>query len=211
MQQRMIEEITRFIFIRDSVRPTDMIFLPGGSHPEQGEEAAALYHKGYAPYVMPSGGVSIKTGRFGGVKSRAELYNGDYATDCAFLSDVLRIGGVPPRAILGEDKAGYTKENALLSRALADRLGLSISTAIVCCKCFHARRSLICYQLAFPQAEIIIHPVPYRENGIEINAGNWYTTQAGVRRVLGELARCGNQFTQEIMAFCQLPDECPPL
>lgn len=203
MQRRMIDDITRFIFIQDTVRSADIIFLPGGSHPEQGEEAAALYHQGYAPYVMPSGGVSVKTGRFGGVKSKADLYNGDYATDCAFLSDVLRIGGVPPSAILGEDKSGYTKENALFSRALTDQLGLSIGTAIVCCKCFHARRSLMCYQLAFPQAQIVIHPVPYRENGIEINAGNWYTTKAGVRRVLGELERCGNQFTQELIDFAQ--------
>jgi Uncharacterized conserved protein len=161
INKRIIDDITSFIFVRDDAQIADIIFIPGGSHPEMGEHAADLYKRGFAKKVMPSGGVSIKTGKFGGVKSRRELYSGDYATDCEFLADVLRVNGVPDCDILREDTSGYTKENAFFSRKIADENGLDVKTAIICCKNYHARRSLMCYQLAFPETEFYVCPVPY--------------------------------------------------
>jgi uncharacterized SAM-binding protein YcdF (DUF218 family) len=101
--------------------------------------------------------------------------------------------GVPHSAIIGEDKSGFTKENAALSRKAADECGLDVSTAIVVCKSFHARRCLMCYQFAFPEAEIMVVPVDV----YGINRDNWHNHDYGVERVLGELARCGNQFSEE--------------
>lgn len=70
IKTRIIDDITRFVFVEDELEKSDIIFIPGGSHPELGEFAAELYKKGYADTIMPSGGVSIKTGKFGGVKSK---------------------------------------------------------------------------------------------------------------------------------------------
>ena len=53
------------------------------------------------------------------------------------------------------------------------------------------------YQFAFPNTVFYVYPVPYIENGVEINAENWYKTKIGVNRVLGELQRYGNQFNDE--------------
>ncbi len=203
MLENLVEDITRFVFLADEPAPADILFLPGGSHPEQGEHAAVLYHQGFAPWVLPAGGVSVKREKFDGVKARADRYDGEYETDWAFLADVLRKNGVPDSVILREDRSGYTKENALLSRRVTDEAGLTIRRAILCCKCFHARRALLCYQLAYPETEILVCPVPYYdyEHGVEISAANWHHSEAGIRRVLGELARCGNQFTEEILSF----------
>jgi uncharacterized SAM-binding protein YcdF (DUF218 family) len=195
---RIIEDITDFIFLRTELQPADMIFIPGGSNPELGEYAAELYKKGLAPAVMPSGGVSVKTGAFNGVKARKEIYSLDYLTDCAFLTDVLTINGVPKEAIYQENESGYTKENALFSRRLADERHLSIKKAILVCKCFHARRAFMSYQLAFPETEFFIHPVPYYSGDTVLTRENWFTTDAGIDRVLGELMRCANQFGDEI-------------
>ena len=194
----MLTDISDFIFLQNEPQPADIIFIHGGSHPELGEYAAALYQKGLAPYVMPSGGVSIKTGAFNGVKSRKELYSLPYRTDCEFLADVLEKNGVPPDAIHHENESGYTKENAFLSKRLADEKNLVIKRAILVCKCFHARRAFMCYQLAFPQTEFFIHPVPYVHGDIIITKENWFQTATGIDRVLGELMRCGNQFNEEI-------------
>ncbi len=53
MNNRIITDITNFIFVSDEVEKVDAIFLPGGSHPEQPEYAAKLYHQGYAKCVIP--------------------------------------------------------------------------------------------------------------------------------------------------------------
>jgi uncharacterized SAM-binding protein YcdF (DUF218 family) len=196
---KIIDDISDFIFLQDEIEKADIIFIPGGSHPELGEYSAELWKQGFAPFIMPSGGVSIKTGKFNGVKSRKEIYNKNYKTDCEFLSDVLMINGVSKEAIIWEDTSSFTKENAMFSRRVADENNLAIKKAIICCKSFHARRSLMCYQLAFPDTKFYIHPIPYYQGNILISKENWYKTEVGIERVLGELARCGNQFNDEIL------------
>ncbi|WP_291582251.1 YdcF family protein [Clostridium sp. UBA6640] len=196
---KIIDDISDFIFLQDEIEKADIIFIPGGSHPELGEYSAELWKQGLAPFIMPSGGVSIKTGKFNGVKSKKEIYNKDYKTDCEFLADVMMINGVSEEAIIWEDTSSFTKENAMFSRRVADENNLDIKKAIICCKSFHARRSLMCYQLAFPDTEFYIHPIPYYQGNILISKENWYKTEVGIERVLGELARCGNQFNDEIL------------
>lgn len=202
VMNRMIADITNFIFISDKPQKADIIFLPGGSFPDIPEKAARLYHEGHAPLLLPAGGVSIKTGKFNGVKSRRELYNKDYQTECEFYTEVLLKSDVPQAAILCEDKSGYTKANALLSRKVTDENRLQISKAIIVCKSFHARRCLMLYQLAFPEAEIVVCPV----DCYGITKDNWHTFEYGIDRVFGELARCGNQFVTEVKEYLRCPN-----
>ena len=138
MNSRMLQDITDFIFVNDVPRNADAIFIPGGSDPDVPERAAELYKDGFAPILVPSGGVGLKTGTFAGVKRKKETYNGDYKTDCAFYTDVLLKNNVPGSAIIEEDKSGYTKENALLTRKILDDRHILIETAVVVCKSFHA-------------------------------------------------------------------------
>ena len=86
---RIITDISNFIFVADEPQKVDAIFLPGGSHPNQPEYAAELYCKGYAKWLIPSGGVSVKRDNWPGVRAKAEIYNADYQTGCEFLTDVL--------------------------------------------------------------------------------------------------------------------------
>ena len=116
MASRIITDISDFIFVEDTPEPADAIFLPGGTHAEQPEYAAALYRQGYGKWLIPSGGVSVKRERWPGVSSKADVYTGDYHTDCAFFIDVLRKNGVPASAIVGEFQSGHTRDNAFLSR-----------------------------------------------------------------------------------------------
>ncbi len=115
MNNRIITDISNYIFVSDNPEIVDAIFLPGGSHPEQPEYAAELYRKGYAKWLITSGGVSVKQNKWPGVRSKAEIYNGDYQTDCEFFTDVLIKNGVPADAIVGENQSGHTRDNAYLS------------------------------------------------------------------------------------------------
>ena len=197
MNYRIINDITNFIFIEDKPQKVDAIFLPGGSHPEQPEYAAELYRKGYAKWLVPSGGISVKRDKWPGVRSKADIYNGDYQTDCEFFTDVFIKNGVPADVIIGEDKSGHTRDNAFLSRKVVDQNGLEIKTAIIVCKAFHARRSLMLYSLAFPNTKFYVCPVVC----MGITKDNWYKTEQGIDRVLGELTRCGNQFAADIKEY----------
>ncbi|MDE5597472.1 MAG: YdcF family protein [Lachnospiraceae bacterium] len=141
MNNRIIADISNFIFVSDEPEKVDAIFLPGGSHPEQPEYAAELYQQGYAKWLIPSGGISVKADKWNGVRSKADIYNGNYQSDCEFFVDVLLKNGVAASAIIGEDKSGHTRDNAFLLR------------------------------------------------------------KVGIDRVLGELARCGNQFVGDIKQY----------
>lgn len=197
MNNRIITDITNFIFVSDEVEKADAIFLPGSSHPEQPEYAAKLYHQGYAKWLIPSGGISVKRDKWPGVRSKADIYNGNYQSDCEFFTDVFLKNGVPASAIIGEDKSGHTRDNAFLSRKAVDKRGVDIKTALLICKAFHARRCLMLYQMAFPDVNIKVCPV----HCYNITKDNWYKSETGIDRVLGELARCGNQFVGDIKQY----------
>ncbi|MBP3380446.1 MAG: YdcF family protein [Ruminococcus sp.] len=197
MTNRIITDISDYIFVHDEPQKVDAIFLPGGSHPEQPEYAAELYHKGLTKWLIPSGGISVKTDKWHGVRSKAEIYNGDYHSDCEFFTDALIKNGVPMSAIVQENKSGHTRDNAFPSRKAVDEKGIEIKTAIIVCKAFHARRCLMLYQMAFPNVDIKVCPV----HCYNITKENWYQTEYGTDRVLGELARCGNQFVGDIKDY----------
>lgn len=192
MNMRIVQDITDFIFLEDEPEKADVIFIPGGSYPELPERAAALWREGYAPWVVPSGRFSIKCGKFGGAKSQTEKYDKKYATECAFYTDVLREGGVDAAHIIPEDAAQYTAENARLSKRLLDEKGIRPQKAILCCKGYHARRCLMYYQFCFPDTEFVIVPV-----NIHVTKENWFRTDLGLEKVLGELTRLGTQLMPE--------------
>lgn len=197
MNPRIITDISNFIFVSDEPEKADAIFLPGGSFPEQPEYAAELYRQGYARRLVPSGGISVKRDKWPGVRSKADKYNGDYQSDCEFLTDVLLKNGVPASAIIEEDQSGHTRDNAFLSREVVYKRGVAIHTALIVCKAFHARRCLMLYQMAFPEVDIKVCPV----HCYNITKENWYKSKTGIDRVLGELARCGNQFVGDIEQY----------
>ncbi len=197
MTNRIIKDISQFIFVSDELQKVDAIFLPGGSHPEQPEYAAELYCKGYAKWLIPSGGVSVKRDKWPGVRSKPDIYNGDYHSDCEFFTDVFLKNGVPEYAVIRENKSGHTRDNAFFSRKVIDESSIEIKTAMIVCKAFHARRSLMLYQMAFPDVSFIVCPV----HCFNITKENWYTTEEGIDRVLGELARCGNQFIGDVKTY----------
>ncbi len=197
MDSRIIADITNFIFISDEPEKADAIFLPGGSHPNQPEYAAELYHRGFAKWLVPSGGVSVKRDKWPGVRAKADIYTGNYQSDCEFFTDVFIKSGVPISAIIGEDKSGHTRDNAFLSRKAVDEKGIDIKTALIVCKAFHARRCLMLYQMAFPDVRIKVCPV----HCYNITKDNWYKSEYGIDRVLGELSRCGNQFVGDIKQY----------
>lgn len=191
MYEEFLKEAENFIFVENKPEPADIIFVPGNGYPQMSERAALLYKEGYAPYILPSGRYSITNGKFAGVLAKGEKYNGKYDTEWEFLADVLMKNGVPKQAILKEDHATYTYENAIFSRHVTDGMGLQVKKAILCCKSYHARRALMYYQRLFPESEILVCP----SCTDSISRNNWKDTEKGIDEVTGEITRIIKQFS----------------
>lgn len=185
----ILKEIGDFIFLSDKPDKADAIMIVGGSYPELGEIAADLWKKDFAPNIFIGGGVSIKTGKFPGSRSKQEIYNKNYDTEYDFYKDVLLLNDVPENVIVGENRSSYTRENALFAKQVANEKGFTLNKVLLICKAFHARRCLMFYQSVFPDVEFLIIPF----EGFGISKENWYMSEYGINRVLGELKRCGDQ------------------
>ncbi len=191
LYSRFLDDSENFIFAEDKPEKADIIFIPGNGYPQMAEQAAKLYGRGFAAWVLPSGRYSIVNKKFSGVLANADRYNGTYETEWEFLKDVLIKNGVPEKAILREDMATFTYENAIYSRQVTDQEGLEIKKAILCCKNYHSRRALMYYQMLYPQTEFFV--VPSETDGI--NKENWKKTEEGIDAVTGEITRIMKQFS----------------
>lgn len=198
MKNDLLKWIGDFIYVEDAPRMADAIFIPGCSSPRPALRAAALYGAGFARTIVPSGRFALSAERFPGTAEDKERYAGPYESEAAFMRDVLRQSGVPEIAILLEEQARYTWQNAQLSRRVTDAEGLKICTGLICCKPYHARRCLMYYQAAFPEANFFVCPA----RGYPLTKENWHTTAEGISRTLGELERCGSQFHEILKELC---------
>ncbi len=199
----IIYDIGNFIFVEDAPKKSDVIITVGGSYPQIAEKAAELYTAGYAPYVVAGGGFSVKTGCFNGVKDKIEIYDKDYKTECDFYTDVLVRNGVPSERIIREDRSGHTRQNAEYAFEILKEKGIEVRSLMLVCKRFHARRCQMFFASVFKGAEVLVVPTDVSEDGdMHITKENWYCSEYGIKRVLGELSRCGNQMTEaDVISF----------
>lgn len=172
------DSITQFIFAESEILPADVILVPGGSHHHLMEKAASLYHTNMAPYILPSGGSN----------PRVET------TEWAFLQQVGLANGVPDSAILKEEHAQNTYENAQYSLEALQKKIILFRKVILVCKAWHARRALLTYQTIFPkETEFFVAPVV---DGTGITKENWHLTPEGITRTMSEVEKIGKYFSQ---------------
>jgi len=190
MHPRAIADITEFIFMHDEPQFSDIIFIPGTSQSAIIEKAAELYLAGLAPYVLPSGRYSPNVGRFAREKIDNPKYDGAFPTDYAYCKHILLENGVPAQAILKEDRAMQSMENAAFSAQVLHDQGITPTRAILCCQAFHARRSFLSYSKYFPETEILVIPVSTQD----IRREDWFMSEKSYQKVMSEVAKCGRYF-----------------
>jgi uncharacterized SAM-binding protein YcdF (DUF218 family) len=160
--------------------PADVILIPGASQPQLMEKASFLYHQGLAPYILPSGGAN----------PRIET------TEWDFLRNVGIAKGVPDEAILKEDEAQNTFQNARFSLEVLKSKGIIPNKVIMVCKGYHSRRALLTYQTEFPkETEFFISPIIDRTG---ITKENWFLSEDGISRIMTEVEKIGKYFGSHI-------------
>ena len=164
----IIEDISNFVFVENVPEKADAIMVVGGGFPELAETAAQLWKDNYAPFILVGGGIGAGLKKFQGPRTKKEIYNKEYLTECDFYTDVMQ-------------------------KKLSVDAGLELKKVLLICKAFHARRCLMFYQSYFPGVEFLVIPC----NAYNIGKNNWYLSEGGISRVLGEIKRCGEQFSAE--------------
>ncbi len=178
--------ITELVFVETELEKSDVIFIPGGSHPQLVEKAADLYHQGLAQYILPSGGYNLKLT--------------SYKSEWAFFKETALQYNVPESAILKEDQAGNTFENADFSRSTLIDRGIEVKKAILVCKAYLSRRALLTYQQVFPDVTFFVAPV-YDYRGI--SKDSWFLNRGHIHIVMGEVAKIGVYFEDQVAAWGQ--------
>ncbi|MCX7745753.1 MAG: YdcF family protein [Clostridia bacterium] len=173
--------ISSFIFVETPLEKADVLLIPGSYERGLMEKAAELYHNGLAPLILPSGAHT---------NASMEL------SECEFLRQIGLSLGVPDQAILQENQARNTFENAIFSLQVLEKKQSDIKKAIIVCKGYHSRRALMTFQTEF-QSNIKFMAAPIiDESGITKN--NWYLNDAGIQTVMGEVIKIGSYFGEEI-------------
>ncbi|WP_054958522.1 YdcF family protein [Paenibacillus dakarensis] len=172
--------IGEFMFFETDLQHSDVILIPGASHPQLMERAAILYHQGFAPFILPSGGPTQHVEE----------------TEWKFLKDIGVSLGIPPEVILKEDQATNTFENARLSLDILQQKGLSPKRVILVCKNYHARRALLTYRFIFPPETIFYVSPVIDKTGV--NKENWFHDENKINYVMNELEKVGKYFRKAI-------------
>ena len=143
------------------------------------ERAAELFHQGFAPYILPSGGSTqnVKT------------------TEWEYLRNIGVELGVPENSILREDKATHTFENSKFSLQVLQQMGIHPQKAILVSKSYHARRALLTYQTEFKETTFFVSPVT---DNTGITQDNWFLDVNKINYVMRELTKVGQYFAHHI-------------
>ena len=136
----------------DQTQPADVIVVPGAQVTSNGQpgtslarraaHAAALYQQGYADYVLCTGGIGDNPPS----EARAA---------CGRVMEL----GVPPEAIVYEENAHSTEENAAFTAAIMRARGWR--SAILATDGFHLFRAAWMFQ----RAGITVYPSPAQITG----------------------------------------------
>ncbi len=174
--------ISDFIFVDTEIEKSDVILVPGGSHPQLMERAAELYKNGYGRYILPSGGANKK------------LKNNE--TEWDFLRAIAIKAGVDEKVILKENKAQNTFENARFSWDLLQSMNIPVKNVLLVCKAYHSRRALLTYQSVFPLSINFYVSTVIDNRGI--SKDNWFLNEVGVNMVMNETVKIGRYFEDKI-------------
>ncbi|MFA6161205.1 MAG: YdcF family protein [Patescibacteria group bacterium] len=185
---RPFDCITDFIFIENQPAKADIILVPGGLRPQLMDKAVELYNQGLAPYILPSGGIGPKLAK------EIEAGVSNWKSEWEFLQNIALAHGVPEKAILKEDKALHTFDNASLSWQVVQENNIVVKKAILICKAHHARRALLTYQTAFSsEVEYIVCPII---DDRDVRKDNWFLDDAKIEMVMSEVVKVGQYFAK---------------
>ena len=167
------------------------------SHDERvAERAAQLFHEGWAPLVIFSGGQGLIT---------KTLWREPEAERFARIAVKL---GVPRESILLESQSTNTGENIEFTKRLLDERGLDLQKFILVQKPYMERRAFATFRKLWPEKELIVTSpqVSFREY-VDTYANRALSAADVVGIMVGDLQRIRLYPTRGYQIAQEIPDE----
>ena len=192
----LAETLWNYHLLKHQIAAADAILVLCSHDERVAERAAQLFHEGWAPLVIFSGGQGSIT---------RTLWNEPEAERFARIAIVL---GVPRENILIEPQSTNTGENIAFTKRLLAERGLDPQTFIVVQKPYMERRAYATFRQLWPEKEVVVTSpqVSFREY-VDHYANRALSVADVVSIMVGDLQRIrvyparGWQIAQEI------PDE----
>jgi len=165
----MIKLLGTFLVIEDRPKKSDAIVVLGG---EEGADrvrtAAELFHKGFASRIILTGAPA--GGEVGSAK---------------YMSYQITKFGVPREALILENQAKTTHENATHVKAVVSSMGFK--SAIVVSSSYHMRRARMIFNKVFDGTDVKLLYSPVRD--IDYLDGSWWKYPEKRINVFSEYAK----------------------
>jgi hypothetical protein len=142
----LLAPIWSYLSVREAPVEADVVFAFGCGNLSVPQRAANLMLDGLAPHVLVSGGIGRRAG---------ELYG---SSEAAVFSRHLEWLGVPPEAVVAEDRAANTGENVTLGMRALARRGIGVGRALLVAKPFVMRRCAATFRRWHPAVETVCCP-----------------------------------------------------
>jgi uncharacterized SAM-binding protein YcdF (DUF218 family) len=170
----LAQKLWDYHHLHHTLQKADCILTLGSHDIRVAERAAELYHQGWAPLLIFSGGLGRLTQGMW-TKTEAERF-----------ALIAIDKGVPREAILIEDQSTNTGENILFTQQLLTAKGLICNTFIVVQKPYMERRSYATFKKHWPEKEVIV-------TSPQISLANYANDEIPLERVInimvGDLQR----------------------
>ncbi len=190
-----LKKIWDYMKLDREPEPADCIIGFGNYNEEIPLRAAELYHRGYAPKVLFTGGLGRNT---------RDLWR---ESEAARFGRLALEAGVPEADIILEDQAANTAENILLARKKLEELGLPRKKLLGVHKPFMERRIYAAWQVYWPEAELVVtSPQMTMEEYIRSSMAQGLTEKGVIDVIVGDFQRI------EVYAGLgyQIPQQIPP-
>ena len=141
---KLAHKLWDYHHMHHTLQKSDCILVLGSHDLRVAERGAELYLKGYAPLLVFSGGLgNLTLGKW----SEPEADQ---------LARIAVSMGVPPKAILVENKSTNTGENILFTQQLFKKHGIDPQSFIVVQKPYMERRSFATFKKHWPDKEVMV-------------------------------------------------------
>lgn len=184
-----------YMHLNMDLEPSDCIVGFGCYNDDIPLRCAQLYHQGYAPKVLFTGGLGRNT---------ADLWT---ESEAERFGRIARQAGVPEDALILENKSTNSAENILFTRDKLAEVGLTPTRLIGVHKPFMERRLYAAWQVYWPEMDILItSPQLTLEEYIRNSMAQGLSEKTVIDVIVGDFQRMdvyakrGYQIPQEIPA-----------
>lgn len=133
------------MLMHQDLKKADAILVFGSHDTRPAERAAELFHAGWAPFLVFSGGFGSKAPSENWGRPEADVF-----------AEVAIKQGVPEDKILKEPAAQNTQQNVEFTRKLLEEKGIARNTFIVVQKPYMERRTYATFKKFWSEPEIIM-------------------------------------------------------